>query len=395
MISINRRDNGVNQYLSWTPPSAAINYESNGNLTQEGNINASFNALNQPISISSSAVPSGISFAFDPLGRCVKRTNGGSTYSYYDGWSLIQEGPNSATARSDYAHGNRIDEIVASQAGGAWYYHHYDARGHCILVTNASGSLVEQYDYNAFGKPYFYNGTGTSLPNGSAIGNRFLFTGREWLSGINVYDFRNRHYLPELGRFIQPDPKQFEAGDYNLYRYCHNDPVNKSDPTGEILDTLLDVGFIGYDVYRLISDGGGAENWKALGLDAAAAAIPFATGAGAAYRGAKALERANEAAGALRAGTHSPKGGTGNPALKKDPYSPGEVSKRQSETRRQLDTGNRDPDSSIPDQGPGRNIKGSHEAKKIEAHGTRERNVGTHEEHSRVDKGPRRPDRYE
>lgn len=27
------------------------------------------------------------------------------------------------------------------------------------------------------------------------------------------------------GRFLQPDPKQFEAGDYNLYRYCHNDPV--------------------------------------------------------------------------------------------------------------------------------------------------------------------------
>ncbi len=37
----------------------------------------------------------------------------------------------------------------------------------------------------------------------------------------------------ELGRFLQPDPKQFEAGDYNLYRYCHNDPVNKSDPFGE------------------------------------------------------------------------------------------------------------------------------------------------------------------
>jgi hypothetical protein len=39
-------------------------------------------------------------------------------------------------------------------------------------------------------------------------------------------------YQPELGRFLQPDPKHFAAGDYNLYRYCHNDPVNKSDPTG-------------------------------------------------------------------------------------------------------------------------------------------------------------------
>jgi uncharacterized protein RhaS with RHS repeats len=39
-------------------------------------------------------------------------------------------------------------------------------------------------------------------------------------------------YQPELGRFLQPDPKEFAAGDYNLYRYCHNDPVNKSDPDG-------------------------------------------------------------------------------------------------------------------------------------------------------------------
>jgi hypothetical protein len=36
----------------------------------------------------------------------------------------------------------------------------------------------------------------------------------------------------ELDRFVQPDPKEFAAGDYNLYRYCHNDPVNKNDPFG-------------------------------------------------------------------------------------------------------------------------------------------------------------------
>jgi RHS repeat-associated protein len=62
--------------------------------------------------------------------------------------------------------------------------------------------------------------------------NRFLFTGREWLPDVRLYDYRNRIYQPELGRFLQPDPKEFAAGDYNLYRYCHNDPVNKTDPLG-------------------------------------------------------------------------------------------------------------------------------------------------------------------
>jgi len=59
-----------------------------------------------------------------------------------------------------------------------------------------------------------------------------LFTGREWLSDLKLYDYRNRLYQPELGRFMQPDPREFVAGDFNLYRYCHNDPVNKTDPTG-------------------------------------------------------------------------------------------------------------------------------------------------------------------
>jgi filamentous hemagglutinin len=249
-ITFYRRDNGLNQYL---PSGTFLNHYddefapnapglANGVQMQDGAHSVVFNALNQPIWMQSAATPPGTLMwvGHDPLGRCVKRWTSASpdpltnpaTYFYYDGWNMIQEGPNAATADRIYAHGNRIDEIVASQAGGAWYYHHYDARGHCILITNASGGLVEQYDYNAFGKPYFYNGSGTALPNGSAIGNRFLFTGRELIKDIGIYDFRNRIYEPELARFLQPDPKQFEAGDYNLYRYCHNDPINKNDPFG-------------------------------------------------------------------------------------------------------------------------------------------------------------------
>jgi hypothetical protein len=42
---------------------------------------------------------------------------------------------------------------------------------------------------------------------------------------------------------LQHDPKEFAAGDYNLYRYCHNDPVNKSDPFGLVpaADGLIDL----------------------------------------------------------------------------------------------------------------------------------------------------------
>jgi hypothetical protein len=40
---------------------------------------------------------------------------------------------------------------------------------------------------------------------------------------------------------MSEDPKLFDAGDYNLFRYCHNDPVDNVDPMG-LADEPLDPG---------------------------------------------------------------------------------------------------------------------------------------------------------
>ena len=37
----------------------------------------------------------------------------------------------------------------------------------------------------------------------SAVGNRFMFQGREWIQELSIYDYRHRMYKPELGRFLQ------------------------------------------------------------------------------------------------------------------------------------------------------------------------------------------------
>jgi RHS repeat-associated protein len=62
--------------------------------------------------------------------------------------------------------------------------------------------------------------------------NRFLYTGREFLKEANLYDYRNRVYSVELGRFLQTDPIRFEAGDGNLYRYVGNGVADAIDPSG-------------------------------------------------------------------------------------------------------------------------------------------------------------------
>src|SRR5688572_25261036 len=65
-----RRDNGLNQYLDWGVP---INHDANGDTIYDGWITATYNAINQPVSISSPISNGTMWFGYDPLGRCVKR----------------------------------------------------------------------------------------------------------------------------------------------------------------------------------------------------------------------------------------------------------------------------------------------------------------------------------
>jgi len=58
-----------------------------------------------------------------------------------------------------------------------------------------------------------------------------MYTGREF-SPFGFYEYRARAYHPGLGRFTSEDPKLFDAGDYNLFRYCDNDPIDMTDPMG-------------------------------------------------------------------------------------------------------------------------------------------------------------------
>jgi hypothetical protein len=45
-------------------------------------------------------------------------------------------------------------------------------------------------------------------------------------------------FSPNLGRWLQPDPKRFGAGDTNFYRDERDNPINSTDPSG--LDPKLE-----------------------------------------------------------------------------------------------------------------------------------------------------------
>ena len=178
--------------------------------------------------------------AFDALGRCVRRIINNdpayTTYYIYDGDKPILEYRlNGQIARNLYGKG--IDEIVmrtdpAVNGNQAFYFQqdHEGSTTHVTNLNNGSGQIIERYRYDVFGLPTIYAPDWT-VRTGSSYGNRFLFTGREY-DGAWVYEYRARLYHSGLGRFMSEDPKLFDAGDYNLFRYCHNDPIDFTDPMG-------------------------------------------------------------------------------------------------------------------------------------------------------------------
>jgi RHS repeat-associated protein len=136
---------------------------------------------------------------------------------------------------------------------GPVYYHH-DGLGSTVALTDAAGAKIESYTYDVFGTVSIFDAAGFPQSSSTA-GNRFLFTGREFVKEANLYDYRNRIYSSELGRFLQTDPIRFDAGDVNLYRYVSNNPVNWVDPTG--------LGKIGFCIKTV------KGIWKKVGKDRA------------------------------------------------------------------------------------------------------------------------------
>ena len=219
--------NNLNQYTNVGGASYA--YDGNGNLLS-GNGLYLYDAQNR---LNYAQVGSNIvQVAYDSKNRVVKRTVDGTViYFVYDGWDLIEERNSSGTVLASYVHGVKQDELLSKTNTSGTVYYHHNALGSVTDLTNASGTVVEQYKYDAFGKPSFFDGSGNPL-TASAYGNRFLFTGREYLAKVNLYDYRNRVYSADLGRFLQTDPLRFSAGDVNIYRYCGNNPLNKTDAMG-------------------------------------------------------------------------------------------------------------------------------------------------------------------
>ena len=218
--------NHLNQYSQRNSNTAAYNF--NGDMTTgvDGST-YTYDAQNRLLTRGTTET-----FTYDGLNRQVTRTVAGvgTTYNVYDGWNLIQEYQSGGTATVSYFHGPG-GLVKNSGIGGIKRYYYQDGSGSTSHLADSTGNLIERYRYDLDGTP-IVNDDPTN--HASAFGIRHLFTGQQWYSDIGLYDLRNRFYSPDIGRFLQPDPIGFGGDATNLYRYCGNNPLKWSDPTGMV-----------------------------------------------------------------------------------------------------------------------------------------------------------------
>jgi RHS repeat-associated protein len=227
--------NNLNQYTN--AGNTAVTSDSNGNIQSREGWTYTYDAQNRLRRATNGTVF--LDFYYDGLNRQITRgVQPGSgwqvTFSVWDGWNLLEEHGLGDVLQRIYFYGGKTDELACAFGGtqpNSWVVQ--DGRGNVSHIFNDSNNLVERYTYGLAGEPQIWDGSGNSRSE-SAVENRFLFQGRDYLKEGAIYDYRNRFYLPSLGRFIQPDPIGFKGDSGNLYRYCGNDAVDRSDPTGLI-----------------------------------------------------------------------------------------------------------------------------------------------------------------
>jgi RHS repeat-associated protein len=144
---------------------------------------------------------------------------------------------NSITKHYYYINGPDGPIALAIQTGGGTpviYYFCKDHLGSITGIMESDGDLVEEYNYDAWGRRR--NPSDWSYSNVPAVTyTQHGFTGHEHLDMFNLINMNGRVFDPEIARFISPDPiiqDPFNIISYNRYTYCLNNPLRYTDPSG-------------------------------------------------------------------------------------------------------------------------------------------------------------------
>jgi RHS repeat-associated protein len=137
------------------------------------------------------------SYKYQPDGlRLSKTVNGSTTTHIWDGADMVGE-MRSGTISAKYLRGMGL--IGSIDSGNTMRYYIHNGHGDTVKLTNSSGTVTQNYTYDAFGVS-----AGTAGDT-----NPFRYAGEYLDVETNTYYLRARYYNPATSRMLSEDSVRF------------------------------------------------------------------------------------------------------------------------------------------------------------------------------------------
>ena len=142
---------------------------------------------------------------------------------------VLEETDGVGALQVEYVHG---DDLISQNRGGVKRYYHYDGQASTRQLSDDSGTIQDEYNYDAFG--VLRNQTGSTS-------NSYLYTGEQFDANLGLYYLRARYYNQSTGRFINMDRfggMTEEPLSLHKYLYANANPINYHNPSGYVPTSL-------------------------------------------------------------------------------------------------------------------------------------------------------------
>ena len=193
-------------------------------------------------------------YAYNANGVRVSKNVNGVLHSFFlEGTKIVCEKWNGNVLIPLYDNEDIVCGIVYNNIP---YYFHRNLQDDIIAIVDKAGNTVARYAYDAWGACISASGESEI-----ASVNPFRYRGYYCDIETGYYYLQTRYYDPTTGRFLNSDDiKYLGTTDcsigFNLFSYCDNNPVNRSDVNGHswISDRFNDVKNAAKKIAKAVSN---------------------------------------------------------------------------------------------------------------------------------------------
>jgi RHS repeat-associated protein len=233
------RYDGDNRLVS--VPGGTCAYDALGNLVRgtcpKGPARFSYNGRGQLVAVDLGPGPV-IRYEYDALGRRVGKQIGTRVTRFvWAGTQLVREITRNGERvdQRDFLYAGEHPVPIGMRVGMDTFHLHPGRRGEPLCMTDRAGRVVWQAEYDAFG---------SAKPLIREVDQPFRLLGQYFDEETGLHYNLARYHDPRFGRFLTQDPLRVSGGSLNFYLYAAGDPLNKCDPTGELIPLLVGVGIL-------------------------------------------------------------------------------------------------------------------------------------------------------